>query len=292
MNLVFHYGALGDFVLLLPILRGLAGPTTLVTAWPRAVLASRMVPGITPMDIQLWEFMRLHTEGGPTSVSPAIGELFEKATELISLVSNGRDAWAENVARLAPQANRVFVEPRPSDSYQGHLTEWLAGQIRQQGLAIEPVIEGEPTTDPAGPIAIHPGSGGEHKCWPADRYEAVIQSVLQAGYPVRVLLGETEIDRWPADRLEHWQTGYGAEVFETLDQLYEALSNCRAYLGNDSGPTHLAAQMGLPTLALFGPTDPTLWAPVGRNVKVLSPPSPTDMSWLEVQTVIDAMPLD
>ncbi len=37
-------------------------------------------------------------------------------------------------------------------------------------------------------------------------------------------------------------------------------------MGNDSGPTHLAAAVGCPTVALFGPTDPARWAPVGAHV--------------------------
>ena len=46
------------------------------------------------------------------------------------------------------------------------------------------------------------------------------------------------------------------------------LARASLYIGNDSGITHLAAAVGTPTLALFGPTDPAVWAPRGPNVRV------------------------
>src|SRR5262249_55624769 len=54
--------------------------------------------------------------------------------------------------------------------------------------------------------------------------------------------------------------------------LAAVLARASAYVGNDSGVTHLAAAWGAPTLALFGPTLPGVWAPLGR-VRVLRSPS-------------------
>ena len=56
-----------------------------------------------------------------------------------------------------------------------------------------------------------------------------------------------------------------------IDDLYELacwLARARLYVGNDSGITHLAAAVGTPVLALFGPSDPAVWAPRGANVRV------------------------
>jgi ADP-heptose:LPS heptosyltransferase len=47
------------------------------------------------------------------------------------------------------------------------------------------------------------------------------------------------------------------------------LSCCRGYLGNDSGITHLAAALGIKTVAIFGPTDPAIYAPIGPAVTIL-----------------------
>ncbi len=47
------------------------------------------------------------------------------------------------------------------------------------------------------------------------------------------------------------------------------MEGCRLYIGNDSGVTHMAAALNIPTLAIFGPTDPVLWSPRGKSVVVV-----------------------
>lgn len=53
----------------------------------------------------------------------------------------------------------------------------------------------------------------------------------------------------------------------SLLQLVGVLGHCVAYIGNDSGVTHLSAEIGVPTMAVFGPTDPMVWAPSGAHVQ-------------------------
>jgi len=54
-----------------------------------------------------------------------------------------------------------------------------------------------------------------------------------------------------------------------LPEVFHHLRRCRAYIGNDSGITHLAAYLGCPTIALFGPTDPRVWGPIGRRARII-----------------------
>lgn len=56
---------------------------------------------------------------------------------------------------------------------------------------------------------------------------------------------------------------------KTYVELAELLTRARTYIGNDSGPTHLAGIMGMATVALFGPTDPRVWKPLGPDVRVI-----------------------
>ncbi len=73
----------------------------------------------------------------------------------------------------------------------------------------------------------------------------------------------------------YWCAGPEEELaeatrFDDLHSLACWLSGARVYLGNDSGPTHLAAAVGTPVVALFGPTDREVWAPRGSKVHVVS----------------------
>ena len=64
-----------------------------------------------------------------------------------------------------------------------------------------------------------------------------------------------------------------------LDNLYELgtwLASAKVYIGNDSGVSHLAAAVGTPVIAMFGPTDPAIWAPRGERVTVFSLDSTID----------------
>lgn len=289
MDLLFHEAALGDFVLTFPLLRALGGPVTVVAPWSRAHLASRVLPGVSAMDIEMFEFVRLHVEGGPTHVSPAVGDLFANADRIISFISTGRDAWSANVKRLAPTAACCFLDPRPMARWTGHVTAWHREQLSQQGVDL-PEANAPLGGDPLGPVLIHPGSGGLAKCWPVEQYEALIAALRRQGRAVQPVLGEVEQARWPHERLSRWQEDWGAVCCRSVSELLPIIAGGSCYVGNDAGPTHLAAQLGLPTLALFGPTDPAKWSPVGPRVQVLAPPDgPGTMDWLEVEAVCDAI---
>lgn len=288
MNVVFHQQALGDFAVALPLLRGLAPPTTVVAPWSRAQLTAALIPGVAAMDIELFEFTRLHAPDGLRAMSPAVGELFEQASTIFTFVSEPGDAWSENVARIAPHAQVVHVAPRPPKSWKQHVSLWHREQVERAGVMLED-RKAARRGDPAGPVVVHPGSGGDKKCWPTERFEQVIAALKARGRAVRVIYGEAEAQRWDAATLQRWKNAHAATGCGSLEQLAEVLSAASGYLGNDAGPTHVAAQLGLPTVAMFGPSDPALWRPIGPAVTVLHPEEPGPMTWLNVETVLAAV---
>lgn len=99
---------------------------------------------------------------------------------------------------------------------------------------------------------IHPFSGSPRKNWPLERFRKL---AARLPMPVRWCAG-------PEESLE------GAVHFDDLYDLACWLTSARLYVGNDSGITHLAAAVGVPVLAIFGPTDPAVWGPRGENVRV------------------------
>ena len=116
--------------------------------------------------------------------------------------------------------------------------------------------------------AIHPFSGSARKNWPLERYRA-----LKLEMPVEFAAG-------PEEKLPE------ARRFENLADLASWLASASVYIGNDSGISHLAAAVGTPTLALFGPTRPALWAPRGPHVRMISK---SDLEAIEIDDVEQAV---
>lgn len=102
---------------------------------------------------------------------------------------------------------------------------------------------------------LHPFSGSARKNWPLEQWRE-LEKLLQLRMPVYWCAG-------PEDQLP------GAVVIPDLYQLAEWISRAHVFIGNDSGITHLAAATGTPTVALFGPTNPSVWAPRGTDVTVI-----------------------
>ena len=121
--------------------------------------------------------------------------------------------------------------------------------------------EGDPV------LAMHPGSGSPAKNWSPENFAIVADracnraGVLLISGPAQDGVGEVRRAMKKARPLV-------AENLSLL-QLAALLKRSTAYLGNDSGITHLAAALGLPTVAIFGPTDPAVWGPRGSEVRIL-----------------------
>ncbi len=310
MTLVFHQAALGDFILTWPLLRRLRGAmgerVGVVTHASMGALALHVLDAdvggipnrLQAHDIERPELAGMWREGGPTSVEPPIREAFDAVERVISYVSDGGDAWARSAQRLMPGAERIYVQPRPPEGIGGwrrHVTLWHEEQLLQQGVRLGDArgpsgIHTPPGSirrgDSDGPVIVHPGSGGSGKCWPRDRYEAVMDSLLDAGRRVVAVLGEVEAAGWPPRDLKRWASRYETIRSPRLTELADLLQTASLYLGNDAGPTHLAAQLATPTLALFGPSSPHLWHPLGPRVRTLQPPHPRPMHWLSIQRVL------
>jgi ADP-heptose:LPS heptosyltransferase len=194
---------------------------------------------------------------------------------------------------LRARAKRLLAhDPAPPEGGP-HASFWLACALSPLALRAEadpppPLVFGEDERREArartrdlddGFLAVHPGSGSPAKNWPTERFaEAALR--LSPDRPWLLALGpaEKETAEWP-----------GAVVAREwpLRPLGAALSCAGLVLGNDSGIAHLAAASGAPTLTLFGPTDPALWAPVGRSVATLRAPGGA-LTALAVDAVVAA----
>lgn len=145
--------------------------------------------------------------------------------------------------------------------------EWAEGFWRSYGLCGRRVL------------ALAPGSGAREKNWPESAFSLVAEWWQnRTGGVALAILGPVEEERKTDKRMA---LPPGAVVIRELGlgPLTALLSRCDCYLGNDSGTTHVAAAVGIPTVAVFGPTNPREWKPWGRAVKVVTHPvscSPCD----------------
>jgi ADP-heptose:LPS heptosyltransferase len=276
--LLFHQGALGDFVLTWPIALALArihpqSRLFYVTHAQKGRLAEKAL-GVEWADAEAgWH--TLFGAGG--SLPDAPGRLLAGAHSVVSFLSAPDSPFVDNVRRLAPEANVLAVNPTPPADFAGHVTEfqleqlrpWPAAHAADEQILRSVQARGVSVSRAPAEVVVHPGSGAPQKNWPAERYLELVARLRADGVPVRVLTGEVESERWPADLFARFTAAASVARPQTYLELMSQLLSARAFVGNDSGPGHLAAILGVPTLALFGPTDPARWKPLGPRVEVL-----------------------
>jgi ADP-heptose:LPS heptosyltransferase len=139
------------------------------------------------------------------------------------------------------------------------------------------------------PVVIHVGSGAREKCWPLENFISLGWQLVSRDSPrtpVVFVLGPAELERLDKPLLAELRKNFPVLEEPPLETLAGVLATCGGYVGNDSGVSHLAAAVGAPTLALFGPTNPTHFAPLGPSVRVVAA---ENMRAISVQRVWDEL---
>jgi ADP-heptose:LPS heptosyltransferase len=294
--LIFHLGALGDVVLTWPLALALGrlypqSRIFYVTHGQKGKLAERALR-VDSTDIEAgW-----HALFSPDAVLPEPArKLMSSAHTVVSFLSDGRDVWAQNVSRLAPEAALLTLKPATlaAPPVDEHVTTFIHRQLHPWpaiATAFDQIhrsindrgIGG--SAKPDGSILIHPGSGAPSKCWPLERFVDLAARLRQDGRLVRLVIGETELDRWDRRSLDSLA---GAERPADLVALFDAIRSAALFIGNDSGPAHLAGALGVPTIVLYGPTSPLIWKPLGPKVTAVE--AVGGLEGISVDRVIEAM---
>jgi hypothetical protein len=177
-------------------------------------------------------------------------------------------------ARRSASLLRAEVGPRPAERptagagvperLERFFGPWLAPARDECAAALAAAGFGHP---PERLLAIHPGSGGKAKCWPREKFVKLAEAAVARGFAPLVLTGPAEEEAREALRAEFRRTGARFADSLPLRQVAALLGQSRAYVGNDSGVTHLAARL-TGTVAIFGPTDAETWRPLGGRVRI------------------------
>jgi ADP-heptose:LPS heptosyltransferase len=143
---------------------------------------------------------------------------------------------------------------------------------------------------PGGVVYLHPGAGKVKNRWPAERFGAIARELLARGLEVLWIEGpQDEGCVLAAAR----SLGKSLPVVrgEPIARLAARFARASLYIGNDTGPLHLAAATGCPTVGLYGWSDPAEWAPVGRCVRSVRAPDRLLESIDPTQVLETALPL-
>ena len=288
--LVIRGGAIGDFILTLPVLAALR------KQFPDARLEVLGYPHIAQLALVggLADEVKSIEARALASFFARDGELDENLASyfagfalIISYLYDPDEIFQSNVRRCTT-AQFIVGPHRPDEKLAVHASEAFLKPLER--LAIYgadpvphlPIKPGPPTLKQ---IALHPGSGSERKNWPEENWMRLIQD-LQTTTQFSFLLvgGEAEVDRlhrlsavFRPDRLELAQD-------LPLAELARRLQSCRGFIGHDSGISHLAAALGLSALVLWGESNEAVWRPRGERVTVIR--SPEGLQGLPVDRVI------
>jgi len=301
--LIFHSGALGDFVLTWPLALALGrlfpqSRIYYVTHGQKGALAEKVLR-VESMDAEVgWH--PLFAEAPSPALSERPTKLLAAAQYLFTFVASPDSAWVRNVRAAAPEAQVLTLSQNPPPEYPGHQSDYLLDQfkplpacqeavrqmlrsVEQRGVTATPAMRAD------GPVVLHPGSGSPGKCWPVEGFVQLAKRLSGDGRRVRILLGEVEQERWPRADVDALAAVGEVRQPATLLELSDSLNGASAFVGNDSGPGHLAGVLALPTVSLFGPTDPGRWKPLGPRVRTLRRTPITALPASEVYDTLAAL---
>jgi ADP-heptose:LPS heptosyltransferase len=293
--LVFRGGALGDVLLTLPVLRTLQERDSsafieLVAPFPAALLAP--YGGAHSVgDLNSAAFLSLFAPGA------SLGEtLTEKLRNADCVISYLFDPEQTITAKIKSCGCRFISGPFQLNQRRSPASVQLAQPLAELGFVMAdpaPRLFLKPQRLPRRRAVFHVGSGSPAKNWPV-RHWCSLAAELEGQFD-ELLLVSGEADEVPTAEFLRTCRSSKLKVHSNLPilDLAHELAAAALFVGHDSGITHLAAALGRPTVALFGPTDPLIWRPLGDHVRVVSSENGTmkglrfEPVWETVRTLID-----
>ena len=302
--LVIRGGAIGDFVLTLPAIAALR------RQFPAAHLEVLGYPHIAQLaqagglvnrvqSIEARALAGFFARGG--ALAEDLVDYFSEFAVIVSYLYDPDEVFQTNVA-LCTGAQFIVGPHRANETVRLH-----ASKVYLQPLERLAIFDADPIPRlllaPRPPaihnqlstinlLACHPGSGSERKNWPEAKWAELLRHLIEAtDFDLLLVGGEAE-----GERLKRLATGLPrarCQVAQSLPlaDLAHRLASSRAFVGHDSGISHLAAAVGVPGVVLWGETVAEIWRPPSDKVVVLRHPEglaalPVDAVAAELQRVL------
>ncbi len=273
--LVIRGGALGDFVLTLPVLgalkRQFPGTRVELLAYPQfaaIAIQAGLADGVRSIDSR--PLSGFFARNG--TLDAGLAEFFGQFHVVFSFLYDPDEIFRDNLSRVT-KAHLIQGPHRPNESSPRHAADQLLVPLERLGI-----FDADPTpriktvterhSEPF--LAVHPGSGSERKNWPEAAWADFLSKwTVHPKRSVLLVGGEAEGSR--LDRLAPVVPSKQLQMARSLplDELGQRLAGCVGFIGHDSGISHLAAAYGLPGLVLWGPTQALVWRPKSDRVELL-----------------------
>lgn len=269
--LVLELWGIGDLIIASPFLREAcrAYQVTLLAQayaeelrpyfWPEV----RVVPFRMPWTVHRGKY-RLHTWPWPRLLrllrqlrrerfDAAVSARWDPRDDSVMWLSGARQRIG--FPRMGSRALETDALERPDPTSHRH-DRWrvigsaLGLEVPPLGRAVQPIRRRD------GAVLVHSGAGKSLRVWPLERFHGIVRRLRAAGHRVCVACDADHVGWWR----EHGEPEVIAPT--SLDQLMGLANQAGVFIGNDSGPGHVAGYLGIPTFTLFGPQVPEWFVPL------------------------------
>jgi heptosyltransferase III len=275
---VVRGGAIGDFILTLPALAALRRQFLRarieVLGYPQVASLAKLAGyahAVRSIEARpLAGFFARHGD-----LDKGLSEYFSGFSIIISYLYDPDEIFRDNIARCS-KAQFIAGPHRPNEAENVHATEVFLKPLERLAIFNADPVPRLNTTranrqNASALLAVHPGSGSDRKNWPEEHWQELLGRVAaETRWRVLIVGGEAEEARLqrlssliPIERLK-------VALRQPLAEVAGRLALCDAFVGHDSGITHLAAAVGVHGLALWAETNPNIWRPLADQFELLS----------------------
>ena len=287
--LIIHQGAIGDLILSLPAISSFKYnyPDASIEIW-----GYQNILKLVEKRFYADKISSSDQKGMAQFYSESIvfdNQLVERLKQFDLIIIFGREGSKTLLHNLKKIKIKevYFIDTFPQHDEDVHIIDYQRTQLSRLGFKVDDKVpklfpdkeDGKRATDflnkrqlgdKSLTVAMHIGSGSRMKVWPPDRFAQLSEKLIK-GESAKIILPIGPADEGMAQ--EYFNLISSEAIFPLvnlpLNELAAILKRCGVYLGNDSGITHLAAAVGTPVVALFGPTDPQVWGPRGKSASII-----------------------
>ncbi len=278
--LVIRGGAIGDFIVTLPVFASLR------EMFPEARLETVAYSGVAQLALEgglVHGYRSIESRqfagffAGKGDLDKDWSTYFNQCAVVISYLYDPDEHLQSNIKRVC-EAQYIQGPHRPDETQPVHATEALLKPLERLAIFNPDAVpklklkqsEILPKATVEKWLALHPGSGSERKNWPLTSWLALIQKLL-AETALKLLVVGGEADGQKLEAIQKLLPVERGMILRNtpLTSVAQALQCCDFYLGHDSGISHLAAALGLPGVLLWGASNQQVWGPRSERVKVI-----------------------